>query len=307
MEGNINIEQPVITPMAHLLSDMEAADMPGEAPAAEPEPANPPADEGAAPAETPAQPPLTDPGMPPIPNPPRNYVTREDLQASNNDLQQFILENLRAAQAVVPPAEQPPEEPAEEDLPFDMDAFYDDPGKAIAEAINKASDKKAAAAIAEMEGKLKPLLDQSKAAQLKETVRGVVNGFLSDTDDGNEYMQDVIEYIKQNNLDPSNPQSYVDGYRLAKIGRLDGKVKELEANRGKSLDDYLADEASVGQIVANEAIKKRIIENYLSGLRDGEKPAVIGGEGTGQFPAQPRNNPHTLRDAGQLLRRDLEG
>ena len=307
MDEIINNE-PVLTPMAHLLSDMEAAAVPEVAPPAAPDSATPPAEDSAASGvETPAQPPEGDPGMPPIPNqppvnPPVDYLTRQDLAASNEELLQKIL-NARAPE---PEAQPPAEEPVEEDIHFDIDAFYDNPDKVLNEAVQRAAEKKAAAKINELETKLKPLLDQSEAAQLKETIRGVANDFLSNTEDGKDYFQDVLGYIKENGLDPKSPQSYLDGYREAKIGRLGGKVRELEAHQGKSLDDYLADETSIEQIVANDAIKKRIIEEYLSGLRDGEKPAVIGGDGTGQYPAQPRKDPRTLRDASNLLRRDLE-
>ena len=140
---------------------------------------------------------------------------------------------------------------------------------------------------------------------MKEEIRGTIGDFLNSTEDAKDLFPDIAAYIKMNNLDPKDKRSYLDGYRESKIGRQAKEIEQLKANQGKTLADYLNDENSLDEIIGNEAVNRRVVENYLRSLKDGAKPAVLGNGGTAQPAAQPAYSPKTLKEAGELLKSAL--
>jgi len=210
----------------------------------------------------------------------------------------------------VPTEQEQPSSDVEEALPMFnseefMDEFYDNPAGAVEKAANVIAEKKVKEVVAGIEARLKPLLSQSEAAQVKAEVKDIIQDFVNENSDAKDMFPDIAGYIKMNGLNPKDKRSYVDAMREVKIGRLGKENEELRANQGKNLDFYLSDNDSMDKIVSNDAVAKRVIENYLKDIQKGGKPATIGNGSTNQFSAQGADRPQTLKDAAALLRSDL--
>lgn len=192
------------------------------------------------------------------------------------------------------------EEPEEEVPDFSseafMDEFYDNPAGAVEKAANAIANKK----INEIKKDLKPLLEQSRATQQRNQARQVIGDFLNNNADASEYFEDMSKYIQDNQLNPMDPRTYSDAYRVSKLGRQGERIKELEAAQAqgnRTLDDYLNDEQSLAAILNNDTVKGKVIEQYLKSLADGAKPTTIGQAGAGQPSATPINRATTMSEA----------
>ena len=304
-ESNVNSE--VLNPYSQLLADLSGT----EEVSAEPMPE-------AAPEVIPDQTEAAAPAGPVLSgtyNPPASFTpVPEAFRPSAEEVVEAIANNApNAADTPQPMPEKAPEAaPAAEEEPeidFNseefMDRFYDNPAQAVEQAANQIANKKVKEAVSSLEQRLKPLLDESEAAQMKSEVKAVISDFVNTTDGAREMFPQIAEYIRSNNLDPRNRQSYVDGYKEATINKLRGENEALRGSQGRSLEDYLSDDASLDTIVNNENVSKKVIENYLKGLQNGGKPVVIGGGGTAAPSAQPVNSPRSLKDAAAMLRGQL--
>ena len=211
-------------------------------------------------------------------------------------------------------AEQPQEEAAvvvEEEEPFDEEAFndkfYANPSASIMEIAQRIADKNVNERLAGLQEELRPLLDESKAAQHRESVKRALGEFLDSTPDGNDYFEDIARYVNDNNLSTDDPRSYRDAYMASKLNAQDRLINELRqanADGSRSLDDYLADDDAVTRIIANDNVKSKVIENYLKELQEGGRPATISSGGT--LAGTPPRTAMNMEEAGSFLLGDLK-
>lgn len=301
-ETNVNSE--ATNPYDQLLADLSGA----EEPSVETVPEEAPEVITDQPTEAPSGPPLR--GYYNAPQAPVAAQTNEIPSAEE------IIESIAKA---VPNAAENPTEPAAEasegelapELDFNseefMDSFYDNPAEAVEKAADVIATKKVREVVSGLEKRLKPLLDESDAAQVKREIKATISDFVNTTADAQEMFPDIANYIKDNGLDPKDRRSYEEGYKEATLNRLRSENEALRRNQGRSLEDYLGDDAYLDQIAGNERVSKKAIENYLKTLQNGNKPVVIGGGGssTAVPSAQPINNPQSIKDAAAKLREQL--
>ena len=166
--------------------------------------------------------------------------------------------------------------------PFDEEAFneefYANPSASIMKIAQQIADKNVNERLAGLQEELKPLLDESKAAQHRESVKKAVSEFLDSTPDANEYYNDIAQYVHDNNLAMDDPRSYKDAYMASKLNsqnKIIDELRQANADGSRSLDDYLGDEESIARIIADDNVKSKVIENYLKELQDGGRPATI--------------------------------
>ena len=291
-------QETTLTPAEMFLNDLNATEAPAEvqpeaAPAAEEPAAELPAE------ETPAA---------------------EEVPAQNADLDQLKASVAELLNAVRPPAEAqevPAQEPAVEEAaspeePFDEDkfneSFYENPAALIRSLAESIAEKMVNERLSGLENELSPLLAQSKEAKQKQDVKNVLGEFLNNTSDAGDYFNDIAAYIKDNNLPTDDMRSYMDAYRESKLASQAGIIDQLrqeQAANGKTLDDYLADESSIAQIANNDAVKSKVIEDYLKTLQNGARPATITAGGSVQPVGTPANVSSSIDEAGQFLLRDL--
>lgn len=232
---------------------------------------------------------------------PANMATLEDVQQVKTDLLAQILElakqNVETKNEEAPAGETPPEF-SEEDF---LDDFSENPATAIKALAESIADQKTKAQFQSLQEQLLPLLEQSKAIQYKDKVKGVVGKFLGEKGDAKDLLQDIAEYIKSNQLPADDERSYYDAYRESKLKKQEGLIGQLQTNQGKSLEDYMSDEESIAKMTSNEAIKKKVIEDYLESLQNGGKPTTISSSGTAQPAAQSRTQLKTFKEAGKAF------
>lgn len=211
-------------------------------------------------------------------------------------------ENVAAAEAQ--------EEMAEEE-PFDEEKFneefYANPAGYIRNLAEQIADKNVTERLSGLQDELAPLLEESKAAQHRESVKKVLGEFLDATPDANDYFEDIARYINDNNLSAEDPRSYKDAYMESKMNSQNNLIEQLRqanAEGSKTLDDYLSDNDSVQRIIMDDNIKSKVIENYLKELQEGGRPATISNSGT-QIPGTPAKTAASMEDARNLFLGDL--
>lgn len=207
-------------------------------------------------------------------------------------------------------AEEAQEEMAEEE-PFDEEKFneefYANPAGYIRNLAEQIADKNVTERLSGLQDELAPLLEESKAAQHRESVKKVLGEFLDATPDANDYFEDIARYINDNNLSAEDPRSYKDAYMESKMNSQNNLIEQLRqanAEGSKTLDDYLSDNDSVQRIIMDDNIKSKVIENYLKELQEGGRPATISNSGT-QIPGTPAKTAASMEDARNLFLGDL--
>lgn len=238
----------------------------------------------------------------------------EDMRNTIAALLDIVKQNQAAQATAQPSVEAAVEEAVEEteEEPFNEEEFnekfYANPAGYIRDLAQQIADKKVGERLAGLQEELAPLLEESKAAQQRESIKTALNEFLDKTPDANEYFDSISAYVKENNLPTDDPRSFFDAYKESKINSQAALIDQLRqevANGSRTLDDYLADENSVSQIVANDTVKAKVIENYLKELQEGGRPATIQSGGSIQSPGSPAVRPDSLRGAGEMFLRDL--
>lgn len=249
--------------------------------------------------------------VPPQPAP-SNDGQVEEMRNTIAALLDIVKQN-QATQAAAPAVEEAVQEATEEvaeEEPFDEEKFneefYANPASYIKNLAQKIADKEVGERLAGLQDELAPLLAESKAAQQRESVKAALSEFLDNTPDANEYFDAISAYVKDNSLPTDDPRTYYDAYKESKLKSQDSIINQLRqevANGSRTLDDYLADEGSMSQIVANDAVKSKVIENYLKELQEGGRPATI--QSGAQSPGSPAAKADSLRSAGEMFLRDL--
>lgn len=310
------VAETTLTPAEMFLADLNTSDVSEPIVESEASPADVPSniimEEGSAeePAPETASEPVGNPDQ--FSEPAPAGVTRDDLNAVKDDILAKVLEMARQSNEAPAPAEtaETPAPAQEEEISDDKinEDFYSNPAATIRELANKIAEKNVKERLAGLQEELKPLLEQSKAAQEKNEVKGILGDFLDKNGDAKDYFQDIAQYVKENNLPINNPQTYMDAYRESKLRRQGDRIAELEAQAqagSRSLEDYLNDEGSLSQILANDNVKARVIEDYLKNLQNGARPATIA-SGSSTIPVgQPAVNAGNMNDAGRMLLDDL--
>lgn len=305
-----------LSPAEMFLQDMNAADAVAEAQETAPAP------EAEAVAEAMGMPmeeamPAQEETQQPTPAPAQDNVQdmRNTIAALLDIVKQNQAEKAAAAQerqASEMAQQEMVEEAVPEEEPFDEEAFneefYANPAAVIRNLAEKIADKNVQERLSGLQNELRPLLEESKAAQHRESVRKTLGDFLDNTPDANDYFNDIAAYINDNGLATDDPASYRDAYREAKIKSQQGIIDQLQqanAEGSRTLADYLADDNSVAQIIADDNIKSKVIENYLKELQEGGRPATISAGGSVQTPGNPARMASNMDDAGKLFLESL--
>lgn len=197
---------------------------------------------------------------------------------------------------------------------FDQEAFMEmvseDPKKAY-ELVQEIGNAKLESKIMD---KLAPLLKEADERKARQAVSQVFDEFFNENDDANKYLDGIKEYLLQNEMPLDDKRTLKDAYQTAKLKDLEGR---------KSLDDYLTDDDALEKMAgndnflgrlfnhtgfmdkakSNDALKSSVIADYVSGLKGGEKPAVLTDTG-GTPPATPPKD-ISWDEASKALASDL--
>lgn len=181
-----------------------------------------------------------------------------------------------------------------------MEKFTENPVKAVMELADKIADKKATEQVMSLVEKMKPLLDQSEQMMFQNKVKETIAEFMSDEEysDAQNYFHQMAEIIKNQNLPQDDVNTFKNVYK-------DVALRDLRANKGKSLEDYMSDDAEISKIINNPKVQEMVIKDYLNKISSGAKPQVITNNGSSTPIATPPNEFKTFEDARKAFRQQL--
>jgi len=181
-----------------------------------------------------------------------------------------------------------------------MEKFTENPVKAVMELADKIADKKATEQVMSLVEKMKPLLDQSEQMMFQNKVKETIAEFMSDEEysDAQNYFPQMAEIIKNQNLPQDDVNTFKNVYK-------DVALRDLRANKGKSLEDYMSDDAEISKIINNPKVQEMVIKDYLNKISSGAKPQVITNNGSSTPIATPPNEFKTFEDARKAFRQQL--
>lgn len=180
-----------------------------------------------------------------------------------------------------------------------MQKYLENPLEAITDLANIIAADKVANQMEELKKQLSPVMEQAQQIEKNNQVRQVLTEFMTSPEfaDAGDFQNEIADFVKNNQLPKDDINSYKEAYWRA-------KVNSLQNSAGKTLEEYLNDEDSVNQIAGNENIKNKIIEDYLKGVAQGQKPITLGADSYSPT-ANPATSLNSLDDAGAALSKIL--
>ena len=196
--------------------------------------------------------------------------------------------------------ETPPSQELMTDEEF-MEKFSENPMQAITELANSIADQKVQTEMMALAEKMKPVLDQSEEIALQEKVKSVLDEFASmeEYSDAEKYFPQMAELINAKGLPREDINTFINTYREVALN-------DARANKGKSLDEYLADDNEVAKIIDNPKIKEEIIKQYLQGIAEGkQQPQVISSGGSTATAVTPPTQFNSIKEAGKAFKQSF--
>ncbi len=178
--------------------------------------------------------------------------------------------------------------------------FTENPGQAIMEIASALSEEK----IRGLTQKLQPLMEQSEVIRKNQNIRDAIKQFAQDGhEDFADYKDGMLEILKNGEYAMDDPSAYEKAYSRAKIDKLQALNDELSRTQGRTLADYMSDDDALEQMAENEKLRKMVIEDYLKGLSQGEKPQMITGS-TGNYPSAAHSTKaSSIDDAARMFKK----
>lgn len=213
------------------------------------------------------------------------------LQMPNlDDIKQVIADTITANIANASQSANVEPEISEPEFDITSDEFYqkftNNPGETIMDVATRIAERQIAANKAEMESrqqqleeKMQPLLEESEKVRQRNASVEAMKQFLSKGEgrynDFNDYSQQIAGIMRDEQMSLEDPRSFEAAYLMAKMPIMQQKLQDAEAQQGKTLSDYLNEDASVAEIIQNPTIQQQVINNYLRNLQNGSSPQVI--------------------------------
>lgn len=128
----------------------------------------------------------------------------------------------------------------------------------------------------------------------KQAWKQQVSEFLKENPDAKQYASEITKMLMSDKTLAGMPRS------------LDFAYHKILAKNFRSEADLVKDEEFLNShIFNNEAIRQKIVKDYLQNVQTKKVPAVIGG-GNGSVGLTPQTKPHNLKDAGDLFEKMLK-
>lgn len=214
----------------------------------------------------------------------------ENQMPNLDDIKQVIADAISANLATASQTAEVEPEISEPEFDVTSDEFYNkfsnNPGEAIMEVATHIAQRQIAANKAEFESrqheleeKMQPFLEESERVRQRNASVDAMKQFLTKGEgrynDFSEYSPQIAQIMRAEQMDFSDPRSFETAYLMAKLPIMQQHLQAAEAQRGKSLADYLSEEASINEIVQNPTVKQQVINSYLRSLQNGSSPQVI--------------------------------
>jgi len=269
------------------------------------------------PAAAPVEPPATTPTPEATPTPeqslPENFKSVGEVVKSFKNAQSELtrksqmvsdltksIDTIKAEyEAKLQALSQPPKTPEPQTQPVDefagldaegyLEKFYADPAKhdqIVEEKAFKRAEKAFNEKLAQLEGKLNPVVKSHERQQNLNTWNEAVTGFSKENADMPEFLDGMKQYIAENKLQDSkepdkvlkNAYIYAKGLKYQPLAQVDPK-------------SYLQDEKFMNEnIYSNPAIKERFMKEHLTEVRgqQSQLPNSITGQSNSGSPAMPQ-------------------
>lgn len=206
--------------------------------------------------------------------------TRTEL-AQQRELNNQLQSQLESQQGQLSTQEPVDGEEPEEEVDF-MELFYSDPEAALRQVIEKTVGPEIA-----------PIKNRFEMADKQEQWAAQINQFAEEHPDLANYQETMAEIMSQDPGLKNHPNGLQYAYDMAKG----------QGPQNVNPDELMQDEDFLNKnVMGNEEIKKRIIEEYLQSVQDGAPPASIGMKPTGAVPLTPSNKPKSFDEATEMAR-----
>lgn len=159
-----------------------------------------------------------------------------------------------------------------------MEMFYENPKETVKQIVERL-----------VKPEIEPI--KQKIAEEEDYQNWVrkVNEFARKTPDLPRWQNDMKVILQQNPELKNDPNGLEKAYYMAK------------GLRYQDPGQLLNDEQFINQILQNDDIKSKVIQEYLSKLKKGAPPASIGtGPVAGNIPVSPPKKPSTLEEAANM-------
>lgn len=206
-----------------------------------------------------------------------NTRTRQELSDLRNQVSQ-LMQVIQQQQQTTQPAAQPQQE--ELDSETFLELFYEDPKRAIKQIFMDV-----------IKPEIEPYIEKIKAMEEEKTWRQMVDEFAAEHPDLEQWAQQIGEVLLDNPELRTHPKGLEIAYYFVK-GRNYTPVNP---------DDFLNDEQFINEkILKNENIRKRIIEDYLQSIKNGNPPVTIGKPAGNNIAATLPKKPQNLEEATEM-------
>lgn len=174
-------------------------------------------------------------------------------------MRQDIVNRLPAQQEQqAEPEGQTPEQIANENETW-LEQFYDNPMAQVEALAEKIANKK-----------LEPIMQERDMYQRQQQITQSIDEFKRAHPDLEEYTQDMVQIFQDQPDLESHPQALQIAYKMAKGNKFDSVPNSVEG--------YLKDDADFDKLLANPALKNKLIQRLMKEKQS--SPPVMGTGGT---------------------------
>lgn len=248
-----------------------------------------------------------EPAPEPEPEPPVNQEPQPETQPPvelPDDLPDvFKIDAIPVEKPVEKPVEPPqvnPQDALTEQQKIDMtpeeleafnEKFFENPYQAVTEIAQRMAKDM----VSQREQEIMQQTEQTKAENQKWD--NITKNFMDTHKDYGKYKDKMLEFIKDDAYGLKGDERGLEkAYALAKASAIDNVP---------GVDDMLQSEEVLEKIYNDEAIKSRIINEYLKSVNSGESPKIITGE-KGKPPSAPKaKSPQTLDEAEEAFLKSI--
>jgi len=209
-----------------------------------------------------------------------NTRTRQELSELKNQIGQLMQVINQQKETSQPAAEE-----IADNENF-LELFYENPKQALRQVLMET-----------VKPELDTVVQKVTSFEKERTWRQQVDDFAATHPDLEQWAQDMGEILMENPELRDHPKGLEIAYNMAK-GRKYQPVNPMQ---------FLQDEQFISEnILKNENIRKRIIEDYLQSLKKGNPPVNLGKTTGNDIPATVPKKPTTLDEATEMALKMLE-
>lgn len=189
-------------------------------------------------------------------------------------------------------SEEQKKEMTKEEIEAFNEKFFENP----LEAVTKIAQDMAMEMVKQREVEIKSETQTEIAERQKWDT--ITKDFISSHEDYPQFKDQMLELIQNPVYGLQGDEKGLEkAYALAKTTALDNVP---------TVNDMLQDENVMSEIMSNDSVRSKIINEYLATISKGGQPQIITNDGKGETPSTPKaKKPQTLDEAEEMMLKSL--